>query len=181
MPDPIIRFAELPVTRWRNGLGRKADLTGGAGWTLSFAWMDADAPFSDYRGQDRTLTLLEGAGFTLEFAGHPSLLVNRIHKPARFDGDWPARCVLRGTPCLVFNIIAERALWQQSVEILPVAGEVTLTPSGGPCYAVVLEGEVTLPDGRVAMLHDAVPVPDRLLVQGHGGTRLALARLTPAA
>ncbi|GGC51354.1 hypothetical protein GCM10011504_32200 [Siccirubricoccus deserti] len=178
MPDRIIRFADLPVSRWRNGLGRKADIIGGEGWGLSFAWMDCDAPFSDYSGQDRTLTLLEGRGFTLEFAGHPPLVVDRPHRPTRFDGDWPARCVLAGTPCLVVNIIAERARWRQSVDILPVVGEVALTPLGGPCHAVVLDGEVTLPDGVVATRHDTVPVPGRLVLHGQGA-RLALAQLQP--
>jgi environmental stress-induced protein Ves len=180
MPDSILRFADLPVTRWRNGLGRKADLTGGPGWTLSFAWMDCDAPFSDYRGQDRTLTLLEGTGFTLAFDGQPPLVIDRQQEPTHFNGDWPARCVLAGSSCMVFNIIAERARWQQSVEIVPVAGEVALTPRGGPCYAVVLEGEVTLPDARVATRYDAVAVPGRMVLRGQGA-RLALAQLQPVA
>jgi environmental stress-induced protein Ves len=180
MPDRIIRFAELPITRWRNGLGRKADITGGEGWTLSFAWIDGDAPFSDYRGQDRTLTLLEGGGFMLEFAEHPPLVVDRIQAPTGFGGDWPARCVLPGSPCMVVNVIAERARWRQSVEILPVTGEVALTPLGGPCHAVVLQGEIALPDGGVATRHDTVPVPGRMVLHGQGA-RLALARLQPVA
>jgi len=63
----LIPFASLSESRWRNGAGRKADIATGQDWLVGFAWLEADAPFSDYRGLDRTITLVDGQGFTLDF------------------------------------------------------------------------------------------------------------------
>ena len=75
MPDPVqvIHQAGLTISRWPNGAGRKADIATGDGWLVGFAWLDADAPFSDYTGHDRTIMLVEGPGFTLEVPGGRSL------------------------------------------------------------------------------------------------------------
>lgn len=178
MPDRLRRFAELVVTPWRNGRGRKADAAAGEGWGLSFAWIDGDAPFSDYPGQERSFTLLEGDGVRLDLAGRPPLRVDRRWQPAVFPCDVPTECTLLGGPCLVVNLIAERAHWRQSVEIATLDGELAVTPLGGPCHAVVLEGEVTLPDGAVAGRHDSIGVPGRMVLQG-AAARLAIARLQP--
>jgi glutathione S-transferase/environmental stress-induced protein Ves len=177
MPDRLRRFAELAITRWRNGLGRKAEVAGGEGWGLSFAWIDEDAPFSHYPGQDRSFTLLEGDGVRLDLEGRPPLVVDRRWQPAVFPCDVPTECRLLGSPCLVVNLIAARALWRQSVEVVALAGELAVLPLGGPCHAVVLEGEAILPDGAQAGRHDSIGVPGRLVLQG--AARLAIARLQP--
>src|SRR3954469_8532988 len=88
----VIRFASLGISAWRNGLGRKADIATGPGWLLGFAFLDRDADFSDYAGQDRTITLLDGAGFVLDGDDGRAVVVDRPHRPARFDGGWPCRC-----------------------------------------------------------------------------------------
>ena len=151
----LIRHADLPVSPWRNGAGRKADIATGPGWLLGFAWLDADAEFSDYAEKDRTITLLRGAGFALEFPGRPSLVVDRPLSPAGFDGGWPARCRLLGGPCLVLNAISDRALWRQRVEVRAPMPDDT-------GFAVLLEDNVMLDDGSIASALDAVPLPAML-------------------
>jgi hypothetical protein len=66
------------VSRWRNGAGRKADIAAGPDWLVGYAWLDADAPFSDYAGYDRTITLIEGPGFILDFGPFPYCLSEGI-------------------------------------------------------------------------------------------------------
>lgn len=147
----MIRFAALTSSPWRNGMGRRADIATGPGWTLGFAWLEADAPFSDYTGQDRTITLVEGAGFELRFAGHPPRAVDRPFAPAAFDGGWACHCRLRAGPCLVLNAISDRAMGTHRVAIaaaLPAAG-----------FAVLLRGAATLADGSIAGPLDALPMP----------------------
>ncbi|CAA9287681.1 MAG: hypothetical protein AVDCRST_MAG27-4649 [uncultured Craurococcus sp.] len=112
-----LRHADLAVTPWRNGAGRKADVVGGPGWLVTFAWVDRDAEFSDFAGQDRTITLIEGEGFTLDFQGQPPLVLDRLLEPRWFDGGWRARCRLHGSPSMVLNAISERVAWRHSVEI----------------------------------------------------------------
>jgi environmental stress-induced protein Ves len=146
------RHADLPISRWRNGAGRKADIAGGQGWFLGFAWLDAAADFSDYQGQDRTITLLRGNGFALDFAEGPPLLVDRPHVPSPFDGGRACRCRLLDGPCLVVNAISDRALFRHAVDIrIPRP-----TDTG---FAMLLSGSATLPDGGSAHPLDTVALP----------------------
>ena len=82
MPHEPLTFATRPLSRWVNGAGRKADIDSGPGWMVGFAWLDTDAPFSDHSGQSRTITLLDGPGFTLDFAPpHHALVVRIVTEP----------------------------------------------------------------------------------------------------
>ena len=133
-----LHHADLTVSHWRNGAGRKADVVGGPGWLVTFAWVDKDAEFSDFVGQDRTIILIEGEGFTLDLQGQPPLILGTPLQPRWFDGGWRARCRLHGSPSMVLNAISERAAWRHSVEIRAPRPEDTgfavLLEDGGPGY-----------------------------------------------
>ncbi|MDN3566947.1 HutD family protein [Paeniroseomonas aquatica] len=148
----LLRHAELPVSPWRNGAGRKADIAGGPGWFLGFAWLDAAAEFSDYQGQDRTITLLRGHGFALDFAEGPPLLVDQPLVPSAFDGGRACRCRLLDGPCLVVNAISDRARVRHAVEI-------RAPRSGDTGFAVLLSGGAILPDGTLAQPLDTISLP----------------------
>lgn len=128
MSTESLTFATRPVSRWVNGAGRKADIASSEGWMVGFAWLDADAPFSDFSGQDRTITLLEGPGFTLDFVPpHPPLVVRSRHVPAAFDGGWPTSCRIV-EPCLVLNAMSVRSQWRHDVRILTTRTELPAQP-----------------------------------------------------
>ncbi len=127
----LIPFAGLAVSRWRNGAGRKADIAAGPDWLLGYAWLDADAPFSDYAGYDRTITLIEGPGFILDFGpSHARLLARRPHAPSAFDGGWPARCRVPDGPCMVLNAMTARSAWTHRVTVATANARVTPGPAG---------------------------------------------------
>jgi environmental stress-induced protein Ves len=148
----LLRHAELPISRWRNGAGRKADVVGGPGWSIGFAWLEEAADFSHYPGHDRTITLLRGNGFALDFAEGPPLLVDRPQVPSRFDGGRACRCRLLDGPCLVVNAVSDRALYRHSVEI-------RVPQPGDTGFAVLLSGSAILPDGVTAGPLDTVSLP----------------------
>lgn len=150
----LLRHAELPISRWHNGAGRKAAVASGPGWFIGFAWLEEAADFSHYEGQDRTITLLRGHGFALDFAEGAPLLVDRPQVPSAFDGGRACRCRLLEGPCLVVNAVSERARFRHSVEIRVPRPEDT-------GFAVLLSGSATLPDGSTAQPLDTVflPVP----------------------
>ena len=144
MPPEPLTFATRSLSRWHNGAGRKADIAAGPGWMVGFAWLDTDAPFSDLSGQDRTITLLEGPGFTLDFAPpHPPLTVRSQHVPGAFDGGWPAFCRILG-PCLVLNAISERSTWRHDVRILTRPTHLPPQPPAGIAFLVDLGTRDTL-------------------------------------
>ncbi len=144
MPDPmqVIRHAGLPVSRWPNGAGRKADIAVGDGWLVGFAWLDADAPFSDYTGHDRSIMLVEGPGFTLDFADGRLLAVTVPFVPVAFDGGWPAHCRIAG-PSRVLNVVTRRTSLDH--RFTTAAGSRVVTSKRGLAQLlVVLRGTVQL-------------------------------------
>ncbi len=142
----LIRRGALIVSPWRNGAGRKADIATGAGWLIGFAFLDEDAPFSDYAGHDRTITLVEGPGFTL--AGEErDLGVTEIGQPAAFDGGWRVACRIHGGACVVLNAMTERAHWRHNVTVHHGGGTIAADPAGAVAdVLVVLRGEIRLGD-----------------------------------
>jgi uncharacterized protein len=166
------------VSRWRNGAGRKADIAAGPDWLVGFAWLDAAAPFSDYAGHDRTITLVEGPGFALDFgSAHPTLLARRPFVPAAFDGGWPARCRVPDGPCVVLNAMTARAGWTHRVAVVSGAERVDSTP-GGLAFLVVLEGSVRIGE-QTAGPRDAFRVEGAVALDGDAAARVALIGIDP--
>ena len=151
----VIRRADLTITPWRNGAGRKADIATGPGWLIGFAVLDADAPFSDYTGHDRTITLAEGPGFTLADTTGKSLPVTTIGRPAPFDGGWIVDCRIHGAPCVVANVMTERAHWRHAATVHSAADLPPPDPTAEAEVLVLLAGTATL-DGTLTGRHDAI-------------------------
>lgn len=167
------------MSRWRNGAGRKADIAAGPDWLVGFAWLDADAAFSDYTGHDRTITLVEGPGFTLDFGpSHPALLARRPHVPSAFDGGWAARCRVPDGPCMVLNAMTARAAWTHRVTVGTAAARVAAPAPGGQAFLVVLEGSVTIA-GRTAGPRDAFRIEGAASPDAGAAARAALIRIDP--
>lgn len=121
MPVTTHRQSELPISLWPNGAGRKADIARGPGWLAAFAWLDADAPFSDYLGIDRTITLIDGDGFALVFS-HTGAVTVSPRAPLRFDGGASVSCSLPHGACRVLNVMTQRDTWDHRVVIGPPTG-----------------------------------------------------------
>jgi hypothetical protein len=176
-----IAFASLSQTRWANAAGRKADIASGEGWTLAFAWLDGPAAFSDYTGFTRTITLVEGDGFALDFTDHPPLVVQRPGAPASFNGGWSAQCRLLGGPCFVLNAYSLQAGpsqpgWRQSVRVGEPRG---IGPLRAGDFAVVLRGQVWVA-GLAAGPRDTLRVTGPAAASGSQDALLAVARFDPA-
>ena len=154
MKPSVIRAQGLTVTRWVNGAGRKADIATGEGWLLGFAWLDQDAPFSDYSGHDRTIMLLEGQGFSLDLPAGSVLSLREPFVPTAFDGAGPMACKVRG-PCRVLNAISTYPGWSHTMQVIPGADLGSVEP-GDTVFAVVLRG--TVGDAAVG---DTLPLTGR--------------------
>jgi|GEM_PF-1300241 len=166
MKRSVIRATDLTVSRWVNGAGRKADIAVGEGWLLGFAWLDQDAPFSDYSGHDRTIMLLEGPGFTLDLPAGSVLSVTERFVPEAFDGAGPMACKVRG-PCRVLNAISVYPGWSHTIHVIPGTDLAAVEP-GETVFAVVLRGSV-----GEAGEGDTIPVTDPMTA---GDAILAIVR-----
>lgn len=146
-----IRFADLAITPWRNGAGRKADIATGEGWLAGFAFLDRDAPFSDYAGHDRTITLIDGSGFDLEIAGRGVVRVDQPYVPIRFDGGASTTCRLLGGPCRVLNAMTARGDHAHGIEVSRGTEFRLHEPVGEVALLVVLQGAATISAGHRAI------------------------------
>ena len=135
--NAVIPAAGRPVSQWMNGAGRKADIASGDGWLLGFAWLDKDAPFSDYSGHDRTIMLVAGPGFSLELPVGRTVTVTERNQPATFDGAGPMACHVLG-PCRVLNAISAYPGFSHTMQVMPSAD----AAPGPLAFAVVLRGKV---------------------------------------
>ncbi len=145
---------------WRNGRGvsyvMASDDRDPARWRLSHTTIDADGPFSDYAGFDRTIVALGGSGDVAELTvdGVPHRL--RPLEPFAFSGDATTSCRLLAGPTRDFNVATLRSAFAHSVEI--VHGLRGGTLDLGPGVTGVRSFVVVLDDGTTAIV---VKVIDR--------------------
>ena len=82
--------------------------------------------------------MLDGAGFTLDFAPpNPALVVTTKHTPNPFDGGWPTQCRILG-PCLVLNAMCDRSQWRHSVQVLTAPTRIEAPPPNAVAFLVDL-------------------------------------------
>ncbi|GAB2178871.1 HutD/Ves family protein [Dongia sp. agr-C8] len=143
--------ADYKVMPWKNGGGTTTELmaenAGGAegyDWRLSIATVSASGPFSDFSGYDRSIMLVEGKGFTLEFAEAGTHHLVRSFEPLRFDGAWHAECTLIDGPVKDFNLIARKNV-HAVLEVLRVTATETLAPARTTVLHL-FRGQVTAAD-----------------------------------
>lgn len=137
----IIPASSLAESPWPNGAGRKTDIASGPGWLIGFARLERDAPFSDYAGHDRTITLVEGNGFTLDLPEGSVTTVDRPNQPAAFDGKGPIACRLLAGPCTVLNVITRYPGSSHTVQVVGGRDLADIMPGPG-VFLVVLLGSV---------------------------------------
>ena len=146
---PQSAFVSMP---WNNGGGSTREIfrfpEGDADWQwrLSIADIAADGPFSGFPGCERSLTLLAGAGMSLQFADRRC----DLHSPyaaSRFAGEETPECVLFNGPTVDFNAIWRRDAVSITVERRAMHGSLWCLPEPGVSWFVLLlSGSLGLKD-----------------------------------
>lgn len=122
----VIRAADYRRMRWKNGLGETAEIAiappGAAlehfAWRVSMARVEAAGPFSAFAGIDRTLTVLDGAGFRLAVDGLEPVELTPASPPYSFPGDRSATATLLGDAVTDLNVMTRRGQWWHRVRAL---------------------------------------------------------------
>ena len=113
-------FRRLP---WQNGRGttlelvRRDDAAGALSWRLSVADVVEPGPFSPLPGIDRVITLIDGAGFDLDFGTARPPAALRPFEPLAFSGDWPTAATTVHGPSRDFNVMTARGRITAEVEM----------------------------------------------------------------
>jgi len=117
-------YADLAVSRWRNGGGETREIISfppGAdrfGWRASIATLAQDGPFSAFPDIDRVITLLHGDPVLLTAPDVQHRLTPQ--KPWAFAGELVLAAQLQGSVSEDFNIMTRRGEWQATVEVVTV-------------------------------------------------------------
>jgi environmental stress-induced protein Ves len=146
---PQSAFVSMP---WNNGGGSTREIfrfpEGDADWQwrLSIADIAADGPFSGFPGCERSLTLLAGAGMSLQFADR-SCDLHSPYAACRFAGEETPECVLFNGPTVDFNAIWRRDAVSITVERRAMHGSLWCLPEPGVSWFVLLlSGSLGLKD-----------------------------------
>ncbi|WP_286828863.1 MULTISPECIES: HutD family protein [Kordiimonas] len=146
----VLGVDDYQVQPWKNGLGSTTELAvgpkaaGGAGfiWRLSIAEVTTDGAFSLFPDIDRVITVIDGAGMTLDagpYGNHPL----KPFTPLQFSGDWHIEGRLKAGPVRNFNLMVDRRYAKGTMAFHDFAtGAVVLSNKNALRFFYLLEGEV---------------------------------------
>jgi len=153
---------------WKNGGGITTELLlepkddGTALWRLSIAEVTKSGPFSDFSGYARTIMLIDGPGFVLDFEGHPSRRLDKRYEPFPFDGGWKTDCTLIDGPVRDFNLMASREAGAASLTVATLERGGIQVDAAKTVVFHVLEGDASV-SGRTVPQGDTLRVDDPML------------------
>ncbi|MGN6738897.1 HutD/Ves family protein [Dyella sp.] len=112
----ILRSDELVPVPWRNGQGVTRELaiappgadTDDFLWRVSLADVVGPAPFSLFPGVDRSIVLIDGAGFRMTLDGTQEHDLTTPCVPFAFPGEAAVAVALAGGPTRDFNLMLRR-------------------------------------------------------------------------
>lgn len=147
----VWRAADRAARPWKNDGGITREVVAfpaDAGldafeWRISMADVSRDGPFSLFAGVDRLLTVVEGAGLLLEFAGQAKRLY--VGSPLAFPGEAEVTARLIAGPIRDFNVMVRRGFWR--AELSNILGGCTLAAPDGPLLALILDAAVAAQSG----------------------------------
>jgi environmental stress-induced protein Ves len=122
----LLRADALVPVPWRNGQGitrEVAAMPPGAGpddflWRVSLADVVGAAPFSCFPGVDRTIVLIDGAGFRMTLDGTQVHDLITPCAPFAFPGEAEVAVALAGGATRDFNLMLRRGRAEGGVEVL---------------------------------------------------------------
>ncbi|MBB3226171.1 hypothetical protein FHW69_000761 [Luteibacter sp. Sphag1AF] len=143
----IIRAESLVSVPWKNGGGttrviatdRENATLDDFHWRVSIAQVDTASPFSVFPGIDRTIVLLNGAGFHMTLDGKERHALTTPYEPFEFAGESRVDIELAGGPTQDFNLMTRRPHARGFVAVC--AGNVTLSASDSIALAYLVVGE----------------------------------------
>lgn len=103
---------------------------------VSLASIETDGPFSAFPAIDRTITLVGGSSFILDFDGKREQRIGFL-QPFSFDSEQTPSSRLDDGGASAFNVMSRRASWSHEVSIIQGGGRL----------------DVPLPEDAIAVCH----------------------------
>lgn len=172
----LIPLAAQRRVPWKNGLGTTREVATwpeDAGvserflWRVSVASVTQSCPFSEFHGYERTILLVSGDGFELDFGdAAPARALRAPLEPCTFQGEWRTRCRLLGGPVEDLNVMVDRTRASATVDVIR---ETQSRDLGAPVSAVVVVAAGGPSEVDVGGRTHALGAGDALRVDGAPG------------
>jgi environmental stress-induced protein Ves len=186
-----LKPADGRVMPWKNGGGTTlelaiepsgATLETGFAWRLSSAEVATSGPFSAFPGMERTLLLLEGDGFLLDFGSRGRVDLQEALIPVAFSGGWPASAALVGGPSKDLNLMWDPARCSANVRVAHLERTQTLSLDHPTVLVFVASGTLCVPEwslylGQRHTLRVDHGCGELHLVPGSGGAEIVIIEL----
>jgi environmental stress-induced protein Ves len=118
-------------------------------WRVALTRILQDCEFSHFDRMDRTIMMIDGLGFELDFGGNGTALLDRRYNPVEFRGEWATRCRLLSGPVEVINVITDRRRATHHVTVMAVGMNERLRDLKGEASVIFcLVGEAELVLGK---------------------------------
>lgn len=178
----ILRADHLQPVPWRNGQGITREIAvtpPGEGmddflWRVSLADVVGAAPFSRFPGVDRTIVLIDGAGFRMTLDGAQVHDLTTPCVPFAFPGEAEVAVALAGGATRDFNLMLRRGRATGGVEVWREPGRRACTTDMALLYAV--QGPIVTSAGTLATGDSWLPgtTPGDEVVLGTGALALVV-------
>lgn len=182
MPVLFRRHLEAcPPTPWKNGGGTTRELwihPPGSSLDLGFqarisvAEVGSSGPFSPFPGVDRSLLLLQGQDFDIDFGPRGVQTLTGPLMPISFPGEWPAHGQLRQGLCRDFNVMTARKWGQHRLAVLRTGSSFSSSASRLACFAV--GGQFALTKGLWVDAQELVVLENAGSLEIHGDPQASL-------
>lgn len=179
----IIRLRDCTAVPWKNGNGRTRELAihpPGANmddfiWRVSVADVDSAAPFSSFAGVDRSIALLEGAGFTMTLDDGRHHPLTTPFEPFAFPGEASVTIALHDGPTRDFNLMLRRSKARGELVTWEGPGRQVVDDAVALIYCA--RGYVDTSDGRLQPGDAWLPTPLTRRVSMDVGALALVARI----
>jgi environmental stress-induced protein Ves len=123
-------------------------------WRVGLTRILQDCDFSHFDRMDRTIMMIDGLGFELDFGGNGTALLDRRYNPVEFRGEWATRCRLVSGPVEVINVITDRRRASHQVSVMALGMNERLRDFKGEAtliFCLVGEAELVLGKERFVL------------------------------
>jgi len=163
---------------WRNGKGvtreiaREPPAPAEFDWRVSLASLDEDGPFSSYPTYQRVVVLVDGPGFTLDFADGSTQVLAERGAAAVFQGDAAVVCRLHEGPCRDLSLMVRAPGTVLAVQVLDPTQRFALPVAVGAqraVYGLAGQSELVLADAAPAAGPTLLKAGDCILLDDTDG------------
>jgi environmental stress-induced protein Ves len=146
----ILRSVEYRRMPWKNGGGETREIAvspAGAtldtlDWRVSLATVAADGPFSVFKGVQRTLCVISGAGIELQAGDRAPAELRVTSEPYAFDGEVATSARLIDGPIEDLNVMSRRGRFGHSVRRLALKQTFLLDTNAHTLVIYCQRGEI---------------------------------------